>query len=145
MSSITGVSSVAAAANPFLINALHNNNVPQGIKDFQAIGTAIQSGNLTVAQSALTLFQRDLQTGTQTATTQPFGTNTQANADFQTLTLALKTGDLAGAQKAFTTLQTHLGGVQNANAHSSSSFTSVLNSVLSPTGITLGGTSGSPF
>jgi hypothetical protein len=109
MSSISGISSVASAANPYRTNAIQNSQRQrQTVTDFQAIGNAIQSGNVTTAQTALAAFQHDLPAAAQSPAIQPFGKNVQANADFQTLTGALKTGDMTGAQKAFTALQTDL-------------------------------------
>ena len=151
MSSIFGVSSVSSAANPYLtgLSTALQAGIGQSIKDFQSIGAALQSGNLTSAQTALAAIQKDFQAVTQSAATtssgtaaatQPFGTNTQANTDFQTLTNSLKSGDLTGAQKAFASLQTDLKagltGGSAATGTSSSTFSNTLTSVLSGFGIT---------
>jgi hypothetical protein len=142
MSNIFGVSSVSSAANPYLtgLPTAIQANFGQTIQDFQAIGVALQSGNLTSAQTALAAIQKDFQTGTQSASITPFGTNTQANTDFQTLATSLKAGNLTGAQTAFASLQTDLqaslaGGLTSTGT-SGSSFSNTLKSVLSSFGIT---------
>ena len=143
MTNISSISGVSSAANPYLngLSTAMQASFGQTIKDFQSIGAALQSGSLTTAQTALAALQKDFLTGMQSASTQPFGTNTQANTDFQTLTTSLKAGDLTGAQKAFASLQTDLkaslaGGLTTTGT-SGSSFSNTLNSVLSGFGITL--------
>ena len=110
MSSISGISSTT---NPYL--STNQNDLSQSIKDFQAIGSALQSGNLTNAQSALSAFQQDLQGSSQSSSSQPFGTNTKANSDFQTLVSSLQSGNLSNAQQAFSSLQTDLKSSQSAH------------------------------
>jgi DNA-binding FadR family transcriptional regulator len=132
MSSISGISSVSAAANVYLTNALQT-NLNQSVKDFQALGSALQSGNLSAAKTAFNALQKDLPAGLQAASSQPFGGNSQANTDYQNLTTALRTGDLTTAQKAFTLLQTDLKGTSTdpaGNPLTSPSFGSILNGVL---------------
>jgi hypothetical protein len=112
---MSSVSSVTSATNP---NQTTNPSVlGKIVQDFKAIGSALQSGNLSTAQSALTAFQQALQGSSQTSTTQPFGSNTQANTDFQSLVSALKSGDLSSAQKAFASLQTDLTSTHKAHHH----------------------------
>jgi ribosomal protein S20 len=77
-------------------------------QEFQAIGSALQSGNISSAQNALTTFQQELQRTSQTAASQPFGQNTQANTDYQNLTSAVQSGNLATAQQSFSSLQSDL-------------------------------------
>lgn len=81
-------------------------------QDFQALGSALQSGNLSHAQSALATFEQDLQASSQAAAGQPFGKNSQANADFQKLTSAVNSGNLTSAQPAYSSLQSDLKGTQ---------------------------------
>ncbi len=116
----------------------------QLVTDFQAIGSALQSGNVSSAQSALTAFQQVLpgstQPNSQTAATQPFGKNSQANTDFQNLTSALQSGNLATAQQAFASLQNDLKSAQSANSvhkghhhhHHGSSATAATSSSTTP-------------
>jgi ribosomal protein S20 len=79
-------------------------NEQNGIgNDFQTLAKALNSGDLSSAQSAFSALQTDLQKigGNQQASQ---SSSTLQN-DIQTLGDALKAGDLSGAQKAFATLQ----------------------------------------
>ena len=125
MSPIT--SSYPAGANPV-------------VQDFNAIGSALQSGNLSNAQSALSTFQKVLQNSSPTSPNQPFGKNTQANMDYQSLTSDLQSGNLSGAQKAFSSLQKDLTPTQSTQSsqsahkgHHHHHVTSATNSTASPT------------
>jgi ribosomal protein S20 len=102
---MNNISSGTPAAN--LNQNTNQSTVSQLAKNFQAIGSALQAGNVSSAQNALTAFQQALPS-TQTSSSQPFGKNSQANTDYQNLTSSLASGDLAGAQKAFTSLQNDL-------------------------------------
>jgi len=140
MSSISSIASVSSAAKPYLTDlasAIHT-NFGQTIKDFQALSAALQSGNLTNAQTALAALQKDFPASLQSAASQPFGNNSQANTDFQNLTSALKSGDLTGAQKAFASLETHLKAAvaSTATATASPGSGSTFNNILSSFGIT---------
>jgi hypothetical protein len=142
MSSISSISGISSAVSPYLTDlaSVMQGNFGQTIKDFQAIGSALKSGNLTTAQTALTALQKDFPASLQSVSAQPFGPNSPANADLQNLTSALKTGDLTGAQKAFTSLETHLKAVANGGstttASTGSGFSGTLNEILSGFGIT---------
>jgi len=132
---MSSISSVNSTANP--TPPANQANFAQVVKNFQAIGSALQSGNLSSAQSALAAFQKALpansQANAQTATDQPFGKNTQANTAYQNLTSALQSGNLSTAQQAFASLQNDLksaaptGSAQSAHRghhpHRSSSAT----------------------
>jgi hypothetical protein len=106
----------------------YQNNVQnpwqQNRQDFNSLGSALQSGDLTSAQNAFAAWQKDLQsvpgsTSPQTAQTAqasgPFGNNSKANSDLQALGTALQSGDVAGAQKAFASLKQDLHGVRHAH------------------------------
>jgi hypothetical protein len=117
---MSNVSSVSSIANPY--QTTNQNGFGQFLQDFKALGGALQSGNLSTAQSALATFQQDLQSNapaasSQTSANQPFGKNTQANTDFQNLASALQSGDLSSAQKAFASLQTDLQATQKGHHH----------------------------
>jgi hypothetical protein len=103
---MSSISSVTSAINPYLTT--NQNGLGQSFKDVKAIGSALQSGYVSTAQSALAKFQQGLQGNPQTSANQPFGKNSQANTDYQSLTSALQSGDLSGAQKALSSLQTDL-------------------------------------
>jgi len=116
MSSISSVISATNTGQGF--NPMQAANP---IQDLQAIGSALKSGDLSTAKSALATFQQALATAvqgtpgnSQTLLTQPFGKNTQANTDYQSLVNALKSGDAASAQKAFSSLQTDIKAAWSA-------------------------------
>ena len=97
----------------------------QQAQDFNTLASALQSGNLSTAQSAFTSWQQDLtsiappnQQSTQQS--QPFGSNSQANSDFQSLSSALQSGDISSAQQAFANLKQDLqssGSVRGRHHH----------------------------
>ena len=115
---MSSISSVNSATTP--IPTTNQNSFAQIVKSFQAIGSALQSGDVATAQTALTNFQQALQgnsqANSQAATSQPFGKNTQANSDYQNLTSALKSGNLSTAQQAFSSLQNDLKSAQSNNS-----------------------------
>jgi hypothetical protein len=116
MSSISSVSSTTNLYQP-----ANQNGFGQFVQDFQAIGSALQSGDLSTAQSALATFQQDLQGNSQTSSSQPFGKNSQANSDYQNLVSALQSGNLSNAQQAFASLQTDLKAAHKGHHHHHSS------------------------
>jgi len=118
MSSISSVSSTTNLYQP-----TNQNGFGQFVQDFQAIGSALQSGDLSTAQSALATFQQDLQGNSQTSSIQPFGKNSQANSDYQNLVSALQSGNLSNAQQAFASLQTDLKSAHKGHHHHHSSNT----------------------
>ena len=111
MSSIYGTFS---ATNSY--QATNFSAFTQFVNDFNAIGSALQSGNLADAQSTLAEFQQDLPGQSQT-TNQPFGNDTQANSDYQKLAGALKAGNLAEARQAYAGLQNDLQGTGKSRRH----------------------------
>jgi hypothetical protein len=101
------------------------------IKSLQAVSTALQSGNVSEAQSALSKFQKELQgnapaANTQAAASQPFGSNSRANSAYQNLVSAVKTGDLSVAEQALTSLKTDLRGSKTPSSNPSSPVSSGL-------------------
>lgn len=84
--------------------------------DLMSLFSAVKSGDLTAAQSALTALGNDR----QNATYGPRGTSQNAQSpiarDVQTLASALQSGDTAGAQKALQSLQTDLAA-HGAHGH----------------------------
>jgi hypothetical protein len=71
--------------------------------DQQALGKALQSGNLATAQQEYNAIQTLAQTGPFAGGNAYLKTNRET--DFTAVGQALQAGDLAGAQKAFTELQ----------------------------------------
>ncbi len=112
---MSSVSGVTLATNPYQTN--NQSDLGKIFQDFGAIGSALQSGNLSTAQSALAAFQQAVQGSSQTSSSQPFGSNSQANSDYQTLVSSLQSGDLSSAQKAFASLQTDLQATHKGHHH----------------------------
>jgi DNA-binding FadR family transcriptional regulator len=75
-------------------------------QDFQQLASALQSGDLSGAQSAYANIEQVLgaNSGSSTATTSSSGSSTLQN-DFAALGQALQSGDLSTAQSAFSQLQ----------------------------------------
>jgi hypothetical protein len=109
MSTIAGVASTTNSHQ-----TADQNGFAQIIKDFNSMGRALQSGQVSTAQTALSAFQQDLQGNARTSASQPFGNNSQANTDYQSLVGALQSGDLSSAQKAFASLKTDLNAAQTS-------------------------------
>jgi len=95
--------------------AAQASQVKQTRKDFQGLGDALSSGDLSSAQSALAGLVKDVQTSGSTSG--QFGSNSQANKDFQSLQSALQSGDLQGAQSAYSSLQKDLRSVHHHGHH----------------------------
>jgi ribosomal protein S20 len=111
---MSAISSISSATNSYQTASL--NGFDQAFKDLKSIGTALQSGDLSSAQSALTAFQQAQPAATQAPGSQPFGQNSQANTDYKSLTTALSSGDLSAAQKAFTSLKADLKTTQSSQS-----------------------------
>ncbi|MGP8201497.1 MAG: hypothetical protein ACLQU4_18560 [Limisphaerales bacterium] len=111
---MSSISSTFPATNPY--QATNLSAFTQFVNDFNAIGSALQSGNLADAQSAMAEFQQDLPSQLQT-TNQPFGNDTQANTDYQKLAGALNAGNLADARQAYAGLQNDLQGTGKSHRH----------------------------
>ena len=118
MSSISSVSSTTSA-----YQTTNQSSSGQFGQDLSAVTSALQSGDLSTAQSAMATLQQNLQDSSQTSATQPFGKNTQANTDFQNLTSALKSGNLSAAQQASTSLTNDLKTSHKGHHHHGASAT----------------------
>jgi outer membrane protein assembly factor BamD (BamD/ComL family) len=140
---MSSISSVNSTTNP---NQTTNqqSGYTQIAQNFQAIGSSLQSGDLSSAQSALAALQQALQgnsqSNSQTSSSQPFGKNSQANKDYQNLTSALQSGNLSTAQKAYASLQNDLKSAQSTKSahkghhhHHAASATSATASSTTPT------------
>ncbi len=83
-------------------NTQNYQNTFQQIKtDFQKLGTDLQAGDLSQAQSDYATLSQDM-SGSQTHS------NNTINQDFSALGQALQSGNLSDAQNAFSTLQQDL-------------------------------------
>ena len=86
---------------------------------FQALGSALQAGDLGAAQTAFSQLQARFQgqSGANTNTNPVSSTQSGSTSPLQTLASALQSGDLAGAQKAFQALQQKAGGHHHHHGH----------------------------
>jgi soluble cytochrome b562 len=102
------VSSVSSATN--LYQTSYNNGFAQSIQDFNALKNALQSGNLSNAQSAFATWQQDIQNDPrmQSLLNGSQSGSSQISQDYQSLQSALQSGDVASAQKAFASFQQDL-------------------------------------
>ena len=82
-------------------------------RDLQALGKALEAGNVANAQHALTTLQQDLQLSSPSAQrSQPFGRNRQLGKDFDALQNALGSGDLSSARISFANLKQDIQGTR---------------------------------
>jgi len=113
------ISSISSVTDPYQTYQTTNgqNNFAQFRKDFQAIGSALQSGDLTGAEKAFTDLQQLMPNSstsnqTQNAQQNPFAT------DMNALSSALSgTGNLNDAQAAYAKLQQDMQSVQGHHHH----------------------------
>lgn len=130
--------SATAAASATSASATTSNNPLQ--QDFQALGSALSSGNLTDAQKAFAALQTDRSSqeapaggakgaghhhhhheeATATTSTSATSTDAASNGDsleqaFQSLSSALDSGNLTDAQNAFATVQSDLAAKNASN------------------------------
>ncbi len=111
------VSSISSTTNPCQISS--TDGFGQLFKEFKGIRSAIQSGDMTAAQSAVTTFQNDVQSNTgKNPLSQLFANNSSLGQDLTAIETALKSEDAAGAQDAFKTLMRDLrGAMKTERAH----------------------------
>jgi hypothetical protein len=89
-------------------------------KALDAIDSALQSDSSSDALTALTSLQQSLSTGSSgssTSTSQPFGTNTQANTDYTNLVSDIQSGNLDDAKTSLANLQTDLKSHKGGHHH----------------------------
>ena len=91
-------------------------NYQQSMQDFSSLKKALQSGDLSSAQSAFDSWQKDIQNNPQMQNLLS-SSNSQTSQDFQSLQGALQSGDLSSAQKAFAALQQDMKSSQVSGHH----------------------------
>ncbi len=79
-------------------------------QSFQQLGTAISSGNLSDAQTALTAILQNLPNGQGNS-------KNQIGSDLQSLQSAIKSGDVSSTQKAYSTLQNDMQTAKTSRGH----------------------------
>jgi hypothetical protein len=104
---IAGIGSTLNAYQPHV-----QSNFKQRQQDVQNLASALQSGDLTGAQTAFAALQK-LRQGQQTPSGQQGNNATNPiRTDFTALGKALQSGDISGAQSAFATLQKDVQSLQ---------------------------------
>ena len=87
-------------------------------KDLKALQTALESGNLTDAQTAFAAFAKDAQSSDKG---NPFSSSNDASGtlatDLKAVETALKNGDVSTAQQAFATLKTDMEAARKAHGN----------------------------
>jgi DNA-binding FadR family transcriptional regulator len=98
-------------------------------QDYTQLASALQSGNLTSAQTAFTALQQALQTQTGSTTapsTTPTSSSDPIANDFNALGQALSSGNLSQAQSAFAQLQSDVQTAQQSTASQAQSLAQAL-------------------
>jgi hypothetical protein len=110
------VSAVNAAQNSYWNTIQSKYNQPA--QDFQGLSSAIQSGDLSTAQTALAAFQKDIQNNPQgPLATALSDSNSQISKDFQALQTALQSNDVSAAQTAFAAVKQDLKALHHHHHH----------------------------
>ena len=107
------ISSVSSTTNS--TQSVDAQAVQKNIQDFKALASALQSGDLTTAQSAFAAWQKDM-TGSQQSAT-GFGATDTLSQDIQSLQSALQSNDITSAQKAFSQLVQDLQSAHKSHHH----------------------------
>jgi hypothetical protein len=92
-------------------------------QDFNQLAQALQSNNLSGAQSAFASLQQLLQSSQSSSGQQQTASTTSSSplqTDFNNLGAALASGDLSGAQSAFAQLQTDLSAATQSGTSQTS-------------------------
>jgi hypothetical protein len=106
------ISSISSNSNNYLTGSAQN-KFSQFQTDFQQLGSALQSGDLSTAQGAFSALQ-NLLTNASAATRSQQSQNGQStlSTDLNTLGQALQSGNLSNAQAAHTKVQQDMQTVQ---------------------------------
>lgn len=98
-----------------LSGELHTNKIPERFKqrkeDLDALGTALDSGDLAAAQKAFAQVQQDMQArapSRQNPAGEAAAPRAEAKSAVDSLSASLGSGDLSGARKALSTLRQNL-------------------------------------
>lgn len=102
----------SGASNPLFAN--FRAAFRQKMEDFKGLAQAVNSGDLTSAQTALDAVTKDIQSDRRIANS---GKSDQINKDLAALGDAIKSGDTDATKQAFTTLAQDLKGVRHGGHH----------------------------
>lgn len=131
------VSAISSNVNVYQTTA--QNRVQERRADFQQLGQALQSGDLTGAQQAFAAFQQTRSSSAaQGQSSPPSGQNNPLATDLSALGQALQSSDLSSAQKAFATLQQDMQAHQAHHHHHGAGMQAALASAVSGSSATGG-------
>ncbi len=85
--------------------------------DFQALASALQSGDISSAQQAFAQLQKDNPRLAQALSSAPNSSDNPRLADLKSLASALKSGDVSAAQQAMAKLQQDVQSAQKGGHH----------------------------
>lgn len=111
MSSVSGISS---NLSQYQVNG--QNSFQQWQQDFNDLGSALQSGNLSQAQTAYSALVQNTPSNSQAHNSQQSGTS-GIGADFNALGQALQSGNVTDAQTAYAKLQQDLQAAHGRHHH----------------------------
>jgi hypothetical protein len=106
--------SVNSLTNPYQ-TYLQSSSSQSRSNNFQSLANALQSGNLSGAQSAFSALEQSYQS--QNGQSSTSNQNSTINNDFQNLSSALNSGNLSSAQQAFAQLQKDMQSQQTGHHH----------------------------
>ncbi|HXP60911.1 MAG TPA: hypothetical protein VN829_10495 [Dongiaceae bacterium] len=89
----------------------------QWAKDFNALQSALQNGDLSGAQQAFVSLQQNQQSSSPGSASTASSQNTQLASAFQALQSALSSGNLSQAQQAFASVQKDLQSAGKTGHH----------------------------
>jgi ribosomal protein S20 len=108
------IQSVSSAAT----NAADPQSIAQQRRaDFQALASALQSGDVNSAQQAFAQLQKDNPRLAQALNSAPSSSDSPRLADLKSLASALQSGDVTTAQQAFAKLQADMQSAQKSGRH----------------------------
>jgi len=102
------IGSISSSTYPY---STSNSQKPQN-QNLLDLGKALQAGNVSDAQSALTAFQQGIQ---GSSSNNPFSSNGTLSSDVQSIQSALQSGNVSSAQQAFSKLTTDMRGAHHAH------------------------------
>jgi hypothetical protein len=93
------------------------NKYKQTRADFEALATALQSGDLASSQQALAQLQKDNPRLAQAMSSDASSSDSPRIADLKSIASSLQSGDVSGAQQAFAKLQQDAQAVAGQHHH----------------------------
>lgn len=103
--SISGISSNVSSYDQYNTSML---SPKQMEKQFESLGSALESGDMTAAKSILTTMQRNAPSGTKS------GGNDQMSSDLEKLSSAISSGDQQSALDAYNNVKSNLSQMKQS-------------------------------